>query len=259
MSARRFLVFLIALVFCAVPLTATHADQCSTKASGSSTSLPGPQLVTGAWMFIAAYKADPEVLKSMLPEGLKPHPNNHIVINMYTVPDKIQTSGFGAYTLTYLTVEVDGNDSYVMDSDITYPGRYFVHYYNSSPRMREFTKAVGIPAQEGMTTTVVKDGVLTTKLEVGGKTMIEATAEVGSELGGFGGGHLNYFGYMKEKGKVVKYPIPWNGGTVSMANPKIMFKTPKGHPLNKIKPLGPPTWAIWTKGSFVYPQYQVMN
>ncbi len=259
MLSRRFLVFLIALVFCAVPLTATHAGQCSTKAAGSATSLPGPQLVTGAWMFIAAYKADPEVLKSMLPAGLKPHPNNHIVINMYTVPDKNQTSGFGAYTLTYLTVEVDGNDSYVMDSDITYPGRYFVQYYNSSPRMREFTKAVGIPAQKGMTTTVVKDGVLTTRLEVDGKTMIEATAEVGSELGGFGGGHLNYFGYMKEKGKVVKYPIPWNGGTVSMANPKIMFKAPKGHMLSKLKPLGPPTWAIWTKGSFVYPQYQVMN
>ena len=259
MLSRRFLVFLIALVFCAVPLAATHADQCSTKAAGSSTSLPGPQLVTGAWMFIAAYKADPEVLKSMLPAGLKPHPNNHIVINMYTVPDKNQTSGFGAYTLTYLTVEVDGNDSYVMDSDITYPGRYFVQYYNSSPRMREFTKAVGIPAQEGMTTTVVKDGVLTAKLEVDGKTMIKATAEVGSELGGFGGGHLNYFGYMKDKGKVVKYPIPWNGGTVSMANPKIMIKAPKGHTLSKLKPLGPPTWAIWTKGSFVYPQYQVMN
>ena len=259
MSVRKFMVFLIAFVFCAVPLTATQADQCSTKAAGSSTSLPGPQLVTDAWMFIAAYKADPEVLKSMLPAGLKPHPNNHIVINMYTVPDKNQTSGFGAYTLTYLTVEVDGNDSYVMDSDITYPGRYFVQYYNSSPRMREFTKAVGIPAQEGMTTTVVKDGVLTARLEVGGKTMIEATAEVGSELGGFGGGHLNYFGYLKEKGKVVKYPIPWNGGTVSMAKPKIMFKAPKGHPLSRLKPLGPPTWAIWTKGSFVYPQSQVMN
>ena len=80
MSTRKFMVFLIALVFCAVPLT--------TKAGDSSTSLPGPQLVTGAWMFIAAYKADPEVLKSMLPAGLKPHPNNHVVINMYTVPDK---------------------------------------------------------------------------------------------------------------------------------------------------------------------------
>ena len=258
MSARRFLVFLIALVFCAVPLTAAHSGEPPAAAPAKPASLPGPQLVTGAWMFIAAYKVDPEVLKSMLPAGLNPHPNNHVVINMYTVPDKNQTSGFGAYTLTYLTIELDGHDSYVMDSDVTYPGRYFVHYYNSSPRMREFTKPVGIPAQEGMTTTVVENGVLKTKLEIGGQSMIEATAEVGSELGGFGGGHLNYFGFMEDKG-VVKYPIPWNGGTVSMANPKITFTAPEGHPLHRLKPLAAPTWAIWTKGSFVYPQYQVVN
>jgi len=253
------MVFLIAFVFCAAPFTVAHSDQDSTKTQSVSTSLPGPQLVTDAWMFIAAYKADPKVLKSMLPEGLKPHPNNHVVINMYTVPDKNQTSGFGAYTLTYLTVEVEGNDSYVMDSDVTYPGRYFVHYYNSSPKMREFTKAVGIPAQEGMTTTVVEKGVLKTKLEIDGKAVIEATAKVGDELGGFGGGHLNYFGFLAEKGKVVKYPIPWNGGTVSMADPKIKFNAPKGHPLNDLKPLADPTWAVWTKGSFVYPQYQIMK
>ena len=125
MSARRLLVFLTVLIFLAVPLAVVHSGcsgphDASKKAPQSATSLPGPQLVTGAWMFMAAYKADPEVLKSMLPEGLKPHPNNHVVINMYTVPDKNQTSGFGAYTLTYLTVELEGNDSYVMDSDITY-------------------------------------------------------------------------------------------------------------------------------------------
>ena len=264
MSARSFFVFLTVLVFLAVPLAIVQTGCSGTqdapkKAQQSATSLPGPQLVTGAWMFIAAYKADPEVLKSMLPEGLKPHPNNHVVINMYTVPDKNQTSGFGAYTLTYLTVELEGNDSYVMDADITYPGRYFVHYYNSSPKMREFTKAVGIPVQEGMTTTVVENGVLKTKLEIGGQSMIEATAQVGSELGGFGGGHLNYFGLLKDEGKVVKYPIPWNGGTVSMANPKITFTAPADHPINKLKPLADPTWAIWTKGSFVYPQYQIVN
>ena len=95
MSARRFLVFLIALVFCAVPLTASHSGEPPAAAPAAPASLPGPQLVTGAWMFIAAYKVDPEVLKSMLPAGLNPHPNNHVVINMYTVPDKNQTSGSG--------------------------------------------------------------------------------------------------------------------------------------------------------------------
>ncbi|MEX1000131.1 MAG: hypothetical protein WD000_09300 [Thermodesulfobacteriota bacterium] len=73
--------------------------------------LPEPPIVTDAWKFIGTYKADPQVLKAMLPEGLEPNPNRTVVINMYTVPtpDKYipngnETSGFGPYTLTYLTV-----------------------------------------------------------------------------------------------------------------------------------------------------------
>ncbi len=228
--------------------------------------LPAPQLVTGAWMFMAAYKADPETLKALLPPGLEPNPAGHIVINMYTVPDATETSGFGAYTLTYLAVELKDQDSYVMNSDVTYPGRYFVFYFNSSPTMREYVKKIGIPAEEGMTTTTVKDGKLTAVLTVGGQPLIEATADVGSELGNFGGGHLNYFGLMETEkdGKtvkqVVKYPIPWVGGTVDIKDPHIKFKAPADHPLNKIKPLAEtPDWAIWTKGSFVYPQYVVVN
>lgn len=226
-------------------------------------SLPAPQLVTDAWMFMAGYKADPAALSALLPPGLEPTGN--IVINMYTVPEATQTSGFGAYTLTYLTVEIKGQDSYIMGSDKTYPGRYFVHYYNSSPFMRDYTKRIGIPAEEGMTTTTVKDGKLTAVLIVGGQPFIEATADVGSELGNFGGGHLNYFGLIETQkdGKtvkqLVKYPIPWNGGKVDLKNPKITFTAPEGHPLNNIKPQGDPLWAIWTQGSFVYPQYVVIN
>ena len=212
---------------------------------------------------MAAYKADPEALKAILPEGLETTGN--VVINMYTVPEATQTSGFGAYTLTYLTVELKGHDSYIMNSDATIPGRYFAYYFNSSPFMREYTKLIGIPAEEGMTTTTVKDGKLTAVLTVGGQKFIEATADVGSELGNFGGGHLNYFGLLETEkdGKtvkqVVKYPIPWNGGTVDIKNPKITITAPEGHSLNKIKPEGDPVWAIWTKGSFVYPQYVVVD
>lgn len=237
----------------------------SIRVDAEETNLPGPQLVTNAWMFIAAYKADPKVLKELLPDGLEPHPNNHIVMNMYTVPDPAQTSGFGAYTLTYLTVELKDHDSYVMGQDSGYPGRYFVFYFNSSPGMRDFTTKAGIPAEEGMTVTTVDDGKLKAVLTVDGKPLIESTADVGSELGPSGGGHLNYFGNIKSKrdGKamhqVVKYPIPFIGAVVETKNPKIVFNVPTDHPLNEIKPMADPAWAVWMRGSFVYPQYQVIN
>jgi hypothetical protein len=227
--------------------------------------LPPPQLVTDAWMFIAAYKADPVVLKSLLPQGLEPNAENQVVINMYTVPDPNQTSGFGAYTLTYLTVELQGQDGYNMGQPSGYPGRYFVYYFNSSPTMREFTKKAGIPAQAGNTTTTVENGKLKAVLTVDGKPFIESTADVGDTLGGFGGGHLNYFGLIhtekdgKHINQVVKYPIPYNGGSVKTENAKITFKVPEDHPLYKLNPIGDPAWAVWMQGSFVYPQYQVIN
>lgn len=259
------------LIMCLFVLSIMFAPlgYSSVAEAQDGSNLPGPQLVTDAWMFIAAYKADPETLKAMLPPGLEPNPEGHIVINMYTVPEATQTSGFGAYTLTYLTVELKDQDSYIMGSDATIPGRYFVYYFNSSPVVREFTKKIGIPVNENtnvLTTTDVKDGKLTATLTVDGKPFIVSTADVGSELGNFGGGHLNYFGLIKTEkdgktvNQVVKYPIPWLGGTVELKNPKITFMAPEDHPINKIKPLAPePDWAIWTKGSFVYPQYQVIS
>jgi len=265
MRVKNYLVLLLVLCFVAsgsFVFSAHHESKEDTKMM----ELPGPQLVTGAWMFIAAYKADPATLKSLLPEGLEASPTGQVVINMYTVPTLEQTSGFGAYTLTYLTVELKDQDSYVMNSDITYPGRYFIHYYNSSPVMRDFTKKVGIPAMEGYTTTTVENGKLTATLTIDGKPMIVSTADVGNELGNFSGGHLNYFGLIsteksgKKVNQVVKYPIPWHGGTVDLKNPKITFSAPADHPLAKVKPLAAePTWAVWMKGSFVYPQQQVIH
>ena len=252
------IIMLIATVTCLL-------GNVNKAATEEATTLPPPQLVTDAWMFIAAYKADPLVLKSLLPKGLEPNPENQVVINMYTVPDPNQTSGFGAYTLTYLAVELKGQDGYNMGQPTGYPGRYFVYYFNSSPSMREFTKKAGIPAQAGNTTTTVANGKLKAVLTVDGKPFIESTADVGDTLGGFGGGHLNYFGQIhterdgKKVNQVVKYPIPYNGGSVKTENAKVTFKVPENHPLYKLKPIADPTWAVWTKGSFVYPQYQVIN
>ncbi len=256
----KFSIFIGLLVFSFVLLRGA-----GDVSSEESNPLPGPQLVTDAWMFISAYKADPEALKALLPPGLEPNPEGQVVINMYTVPDPNQTSGLGAYTLTYLTVELKDQDSYVMGQPTGYPGRYFVYYFNSSPKMREFTKKVGIPAQPGNTTTKVDNGKLKAVLTVDGKPFIESTADVGDTLGGFGGGHLNYFGLIttekngKKINQVVKYPIPFNGAVVDTKNAKITFKVPEDHPLSKIKPIADPSWAVWMNGSFVYPQYQVIH
>jgi acetoacetate decarboxylase len=228
--------------------------------------LPAPQLVTDAWMLLVGFEADPEALKAILPPGLEPNPSNMVVMNMYTVPDPSQTSGFGAYTLTYLTVQLKDQDSYIMGSTTGEPGRYFAFYFNSSELMRNFAKKVGIPAEEGMTKQTKENGKLTSVLEVGGKPFIVATADVGDEFQPAVGGHLNYFGLNKTQmdGKeimqIMKYPIPFVVRTVKTENAKVEFtkNIPKKHPLNRLKPKKI-VWASYMKGSFVYPQAVVLK
>ncbi len=225
---------------------------------------PAPQLVTDAWMLIVGFEADAAAIKAVLPQGLEPHPDNTVVMNMYTVPDPSQTSGFGAYTLTYVTVEVKGHDSYTMGQPTGYPGRYFVFYFNSSELMREFTKKVGIPAEPGFTKITKENGKLRSVLEVDGKPFIEATADVGDEFQSVVGGHLNYFGLKttqkngSELHQVMKYPIPWVGKPVKTENTTVTFKMPEEHPLYRLNPKGI-KWAVWIRGSFVYPQAQVIH
>ena len=250
MSISRKISLIVVAIALVLPFSSLRAED----------SLPAPQLVTNAWMYIVGYEADPEALREVLPEGLEPHPNNRVVLNMYTVPDGTNTSGFGAYTLSYVTIEVKDHDSYTKDAPAGFPGRYFAYYFNSSPVMRNFTKAAGIPAQSGFTTTTVKDGKLTATLDVEGKQYIVATADVGSESEGVVGGHLNYFGLldMGQTQQVVKYPIPWVGYPVKTENPTVKFEMPENHPLYKLKPKKV-DWAVWIKGSFVYPQHQVIH
>ena len=225
---------------------------------------PAPQLVTDAWMFIIGFEADPAAIKAVLPPGLEPHPNNMVVMNMYTVPDPAQTSGFGAYTLTYLTVQVKDQDSYTMGSTTGEPGRYWIGYFNSSELIRKFTREVGIPAEPGMTTITNNNGKLKAILDVNGKPFIEATADVGSDLQPAVGGHLNYFGLKEiQKGyskviQIIKFPIPYVVQLVKTENPNVKFLMPKNNPLYRLKPIKV-KWAAYMQGSFAYPPAEVLK
>ena len=225
---------------------------------------PAPQLVTDAWMLYMGFKADAGAIRSLLPQEFEPHPDNMVVINLYTVPDASQTSGFGAYTLTYLTLQIKGHDAYTMGSNEGMPGRFWVGYFVSSEVVRSFPGSVGIPSEPGNTTLTKQGGKLRAVLEVGGQVFIEATADVGDEFQAPIGGHLNYFtkGKVKTNGpeatQIVKFPIPYVSRPVRTENATVTFKMPESHPLYPLKPISV-AWAAYVRGSFVYPQHQIIK
>jgi len=110
-----------------------------------------PQLVTNAEVLYCCFEAeDQEAVAALVPEGFEPANPGTVFLNQYWVPDEQQHSnaGFpnswGAYTLTYIGVELAGHDLYE-----GMPCRWWTHYYNSSPNMLDYAAEHGIPAYPG--------------------------------------------------------------------------------------------------------------
>jgi acetoacetate decarboxylase len=209
---------------------------------------PSPQLIRNARMLIIGYQAEPDALTAALPPGLTPHPNNLVQMNMYEV-EASQTSGFGAFSLTYLTVEVEGHDSLAAEGTMPIPGRFFAYYWNSSARVLAYAREVaGIPAMPGVRRAETSDGVLVSTLAVDGQDVITARASVTDTSAGTLGGHLNYYAHRQfprpEGGTAVlsellELPLPFVVDLYEATVDDISFTFPEGHPAARLAPVAP--------------------
>jgi acetoacetate decarboxylase len=209
---------------------------------------PAPQLIKNARMIIVGYRADPSALAAVLPPGLSPHPNNLVQMNMYEVQAE-QTSGFGAFSLTYLTVEIDGRDSLAADGTLPIPGRCFAYYWNSSPRVVTYAREkAGIPAMPGVRRAQIDNGTLISTLSVDDRDVITARASVTDTPLGTLGGHLNYYAHREiprpEGGaaaisELIELPLPFIVDMYEATVEGISFDFPAGHPAGQLAPIDP--------------------
>lgn len=225
---------------------------------------PTPQLIRDAWMLIMGYKADTNALREVLPPGLEPHPNGLVQLNMYEVPDADQTSGFGPFGLSYLTIEIADHDSLAANGTISIPGRFFAHYFNSSSLMRTYVReSMGVPALPGSLKREFNGNELTSTMTVDGRSVIKATVDVGNEVVDKMGGHLNYYAHRqipKPEGgsaaisEVIEFPLPFTAETYDIKVKDIIFNFPESDPASLLKPIEPletPS-VMYGKFSFTY-------
>ena len=144
-------------------------------------------------MIIIGYRADIDAIEEVLPPGLGAHPNGLVQMNMYEVAAE-QTSGFGAFSLTYLSVEVANHDSYAAEGTVPIPGRYFAFYWNSSARVCAYVReSIGVRAMPGKRRVESRDCKLQSILAVEGRDVIRVTASTSEEAVGTLGGQLHYY------------------------------------------------------------------
>jgi hypothetical protein len=127
----------------------------------------------------------PDSVAALLPEGLTAAERAPVFMNQYVVDDPLQASGgtdrdgFGAYSLTYLGVDLAG-----LDTEAGVPGRFWTHYFNSSEPMIRYAAAHGVPASAGRTTLELSGTRLVATTFVDGTPVIRSAAqiEIGSPI-----------------------------------------------------------------------------
>ena len=217
------------------------------------TTLAAPQLVINSRMIYSSWiPADPKAAAALLPKRLHPATNHAIYMNQYVVDSEEQTSGFGAYSLTYLGLDL-GN---VTAPDGVTPGRFFTNYFNSSQVMRDYVAERGVPASPGRTTVEVQGRQLEATTYVDEVPVIRTRARVGKKIGAVARGHLTYV--TKLDGKLFAGNYAYIGELVDPFELQSVEFLAKDHPLWAIRPaqpFQPVTGSSWfaPRDSFVYP------
>jgi hypothetical protein len=204
--------------------------------------LHAPQLITGARMLYAVWlPADPDAAAALVPGELTPRAGAPVFINQYVVDDGLQTSGgthpdgFGAYSLTYLGVELDG-----LDTEDGTPGRWWTHYLDSSDAMIAYASARGVPATSGRTTLELGGGrLVATTWGEDGQELIRTTARVEIGSPGRGTGQLRYL--TRVGGELVsgRYPFVMDAAE-SFAVESVEFLD-DAHSVHALRPADPLT------------------
>jgi hypothetical protein len=223
----------------------------------SQSKLAAPQLVINSRMIYSSWiPADPRAAAALLPGRL--NAAGPIYMNQYVVDSEEQTSGFGAYSLTYLGLDLAG----LTAPDGVTPARFFTNYFNSSQIMREYAAERGVPASPGSTTVEVHGHELEATTSVDGVPVIRTRARVGNKIGVVARGHLTYVTQLD--GRLMAGNYAYIGDLVDPFELQSVEFLAKDHPVWAIRPAQPlqvVTGSSWfaPRDSFVYPggEYEI--
>lgn len=217
------------------------------------TRLAAPQMVSNSRMLYTSWiPADPRACAELLPRALQPATNGAIYMNQYVVDTAEQTTGFGAYSLTYLGLDVANEPA----PDGITPGRFFTHYFNSSRIVREYAAERGVPASPGHTTLELRESTLVATTYVDERPIIRTTAVVGDRADIVLAGHLRYITQVKDR--LVSGNYPYIGELVSQFTVQSIDFLDPAHPVYALRPASPLQIIAGSsfyapRDSFVYP------
>ncbi|RLP94338.1 hypothetical protein EAD89_04425 [Micromonospora sp. BL4] len=210
-----------------------------------------PQLVVNSrTLYFSWLPADPDAVAALVPAGLRPRSDRQVFLNQYIVDDETQTSGFGAYSLTYLGVSLTGVDA---PGGLS-PGGWWTHYVASSHTVREYAAARGAPVVTGRTSIEVRGDDLVSMTEADGAPLIRARCRVGETGHVISSGHHRYF--TRRDGQLLSAVYPFVAEPVAPFEIESVEFLEPGHPMYALRPANPLTihFGYYSpRSSFAYP------
>lgn len=214
--------------------------------------LAAPQLVVNSRMLYTSWiPADPRACRALLPPALRPAPSGAVYMNQYVVDSPEQTTGFGAYSLTYLGLDLDQ-----FAPDGATPARFFTHYFNSSALVRAYVTPRGVPASPGSTELELHAHTLTATTSIDGTPLIRTRARVGKKIAQTVSGHLKYVTRVGDR--LVGGNYPYIGELADDFEVLSIELLDPHHPVYALRPASPlqvvPGSCFYApRDSFVYP------
>ena len=210
-----------------------------------------PQLVIDSRMLYFGWQPqDKAAVRALLPAEFEMQDNAQVFMNQYVVDDDNQTSHFGAYSLTYIGVDIKG-----LDVNPLVPARWWTHYWTSSQSMSDYARASGAPTLPGGQTVLEVDGdTLVATTLVDGAPLIRTTARIGAVTPDFVRSHLRYITRAGEGFQTGRYPAI--GQITEGLEVKSLEFLDKNHPVYDLRPADPLqiAWGFYfPKASFCYP------
>ena len=211
--------------------------------------LPPQMVVNSRMLYFGWIPEDPEAVAALVDSRLTPMETRQVFMNQYVVDDESQTSGFGAYSLTYIGSDLVGNE---VPADAT-PNRWWSHYFNSNAGMREYASARGVPATPGRTTIEVSGDTAVVTTYSDDTPVIRSTAKVGP-VAGVARGQLHYTTDIGGKLVLGRYPYiaqyvdGWSIESLEFLDPS--------HSVYALRPKQPLeiVWGFYSpSASFCYP------
>jgi hypothetical protein len=206
-------------------------------------------------LYLVWLPADAAAAAAFVPAELTAAEGSPVFMNQYVVDSAGQTSNaaepgsFGAYSLTYLGIDLQG-----LDTEAGVPARWWTHYFDSSPAMVDYAAEHGVPAGPGETTLELSGATLVATTFLDGAPVIRTTARVELETPQHATGQLRYL--TRVGGELVsgRYPFVMDAAETFEVE-SVEFLEPD-HPVSALRPAEPlqVTFGFYSPAiSFCYP------